>query len=184
MNKHFFKKQSTLSYIEKLRRRNYSIKCRKTISFCYIIERRLLVVLTRLCITRIKQPQELRFLIHNGYISVNNKTIKDPQHLTPHTAIIRILKTIPRVLAKVPKSSLTNNLRWLFLKRARRKGKKPFWRVLGKRKAWYRPKKLPYTWGRSFVTWRRGKKHNFVLKGQKGRRYLRGEPRTRTRPYR
>jgi hypothetical protein len=184
MNKHFFKRRSTLAYIEKLRRRNYSIKCRKTISFCYIIERRLLVVLSRLCITRIKQPQEILFLISNGYISVNNETVKDPLHLTQQNAIIRVLKTIPRALAKVPKASLTNNLRWLFFKRARRKGTKKFWKVLGKRKLWFRPRILFYKPRKVFKKTTPSSRGAWVVLRRPRRSFFRGEPRGKSRRYR
>jgi ribosomal protein S4 len=83
MNKHFFKKKSTLSYVDKLKRRNYAITCRKSIRFFYIIERRLLVVLVRLYITRVVAQQQLRFLIKNGYISVDNEVIKNEYYLVP-----------------------------------------------------------------------------------------------------
>jgi ribosomal protein S4 len=126
MNKHFFKKKSTLSYVHKLKSRNYSITCRKNIRFFYIIERRLLVVLARLYITRIVAQHQLRYLITNGYISVDNEIIKNPYYLAPHKAIIRVLKTIPRALSKVPKLLITNNLRWLYYKRCRKKSRKKY----------------------------------------------------------
>jgi hypothetical protein len=111
MNKHFFKKRSTLSYIERLRRRNYTIKCQKNISFFYIIERRLLVVLSRLYITRIRVSDQIKFLIVNGYISVDNEVIKNPLFLTYHKSLIRVVKTLPRALSRVPKLLIMNNLR-------------------------------------------------------------------------
>jgi ribosomal protein S4 len=111
MNKHFFKKKSTLSFIEKLRRRNYTIKSRKNISFLYIFERRLLVVIGRLYLTRIAAAANLRFLIENGYISVDNELIRNPYYLTPHRAIIRVIKTLPLRMSKVPKRLIMNNLR-------------------------------------------------------------------------
>jgi hypothetical protein len=120
MNKHFFKKTSTLSFIEKLKKRSYTIKCRKNIRFFYIIERQLLVVLGRLCLTRIVAPDNLRFLIKNEYISVDNEIIKNPHYLTQHRAIVRVVKTIPRRLSRVPKSLILNNLRWLYYKRCRK----------------------------------------------------------------
>jgi hypothetical protein len=124
MNKHFFKKKSTLSFIEKLKRRNYTIKSRKNIRFFYIIERRLLVVLARLYVNRIALPDKLRFLIEKGYISVDNETTRNPYHLTPHRAIIRVIKRIPVVLSRMPKRLVISNLRWLYYKRSRKLTKK------------------------------------------------------------
>jgi len=111
MNKHFFKKKSTLSYIKKLKSRTYSIKSRKNLRFFYIIERRLLVVLARLYIVRVVAQDQLRFLIVNGYISIDNEIIKNPYYLIQHKSIIRVVKSIPRILSRVPKVLLTNNLR-------------------------------------------------------------------------
>jgi ribosomal protein S4 len=133
MNKHFFKKRSTLSYVKKLKSHSYLVKCRKNIRFFFIIERRLLVVLARLYITRIVAQDQLKFLILNGYISVDNEIVKNPYYLAPHKAIIRILKTIPRSLSKVPKTLITINLRWLYFKRCR-KLKRKMWRVKGRRR--------------------------------------------------
>jgi hypothetical protein len=144
MNKHFFKKKSTLSFIEKLRRRNYTIKSRKNISFFYMFERRLLVVLGRLYLARITASGNLRFLIENGYISVDNEIVKSPLYLTPHRAIIRVIKTLPRRMSKVPKRFLTNNLKWLYYKRSRRAAKKKPWQIVSRRKAWYHPKTRGY----------------------------------------
>jgi ribosomal protein S4 len=140
MNKHFFKKKSTLSYVDKLKRRSYAITCRKNIRFFYIIERRLLVVLARLYITRVVVQQQLRFLIKSGYISVDNEVIKTPYHLVQHKSIIRILKTIPRAFSKVPKSLVINNLRWLYYKRCRKKSRRKYWQLISKRRPWFRPK--------------------------------------------
>jgi hypothetical protein len=141
MNKHFFKKKSTLSFIEKLRRRNYNIKSRKNISFFYIFERRLLIVLGRLYLTRISGRDKLRFLIENGFISVDNETVKNPLYLTQHRAIIRVIKTLPIRMSKVPKKLIINNLRWLYYKRARKAAKKKPWEIVSPRRAWYRPKR-------------------------------------------
>jgi hypothetical protein len=141
MNKHFFKKKSTLSFIEKLRRRNYNIKSRKNISFFYIFERRLLIVLGRLYLTRISGRDKLRFLIENGYISVDNERVKNPLYLTQHRAIIRVIKTLPIRMSKVPKKLIINNLRWLYYKRSRKAAKKKPWEIVSPRRAWYRPKR-------------------------------------------
>jgi hypothetical protein len=134
MNKHFFKKKSTLSYIDKLQQRNYTVTCRKNIRFFFIIERRLLVVLARMHVTRIVMQGQLLYLIKNGYISIDNQITTNPYFLTPHKSIIRILKTIPRVLSRVPKSLVTNNLRWLYYKRARKRSKKKPWLIVKPRK--------------------------------------------------
>jgi ribosomal protein S4 len=141
MNKHFFKKRSTLSYIEKLQKRNYTVTCRKNMRFFYIIERRLLVVLARLYITRIVLQDQLKFLIVNGYVSVDNEVIKTPYHLVQHKSIIRVLKSIPRTLSRVPKILLRRNLRWSFYKRAIRRRRflranRPF-RQRTKRRDWH-----------------------------------------------
>jgi ribosomal protein S4 len=182
MNKHFFKKKSTLSYIEKLKNRNYAITCRKNIRFFYIIERRLLVVLARLCITRIVAQDQLKFLIQNGYISVDNETIKNPYYLAPHKAIIRVLKTIPRVLSKVPKSLIINNLRWLFYKRCRRQSKKRLWQLISLRRPWFRPKKRNFRVKR-IIRQPKGKNRIVFEKRKQKRPYCFGELKRRTRRY-
>jgi len=120
INKHFFQKQSTLSYIKKLRSGSYAVTCKKNLRFFYIIERRILVVLARMQITRIVLQDQIRFLILSGYVSVDNEVVKTPNYLAPHSSIVRILKTIPRGLSRVPKSLILNNLRWLYNKRSQR----------------------------------------------------------------
>jgi ribosomal protein S4 len=120
MDKGFFKKQSTKSYIEKLKNRNYTIKSRKNVRFFYIIERRLPIVLSRLYLTRIVVQDQLQYLIANGYISVDNEIIKTSNYLVPYKAIIRVLKSIPYAFSKVPKLLITNNLKWLYYKRKKR----------------------------------------------------------------
>jgi hypothetical protein len=202
MNKYFFKKKSTLSYIEKLKNQNYTIKSRKNIRFFYVIERRLLVVLARLCIARITVQDQLRFLIESGYISVDNEIVKTPYYLTPHEAILRVLKTIPRALTRLPKLLIMNNLRWLYYKRIKKKLKKPLWRVVARRRPWFRPKARsfkfkkiilfrpkvrPYqkkkkTIPRKSKLTKRVKKK--VWKINKKRRYFLGELKRRTRRYR
>ena len=119
INKHFFQKQSTLSYIKKLRSGSYTISCKKNLRFFYIIERRILVILGRMNITRIVLQDQIRFLILGGYVSVDNEIVSTPSYLAPHSAIIRILKTIPRGLSRVPKSLILNSLRWFYNKRSR-----------------------------------------------------------------
>ena len=126
MDKRFFKKQSTRSYIEKLKNRNYAIKSRKNIRFFYIIERRLPIVLSRLYLTRIVVQDQLQYLISNGYISVDNEIVKTRTYLVPYKSIIRVLKSIPYAFSKVPKFLITNNLKWLFYKRKKRLTAKKF----------------------------------------------------------
>lgn len=111
LNTHFFKKQGTLSYIEKIKRRNYSIKSRKNARFFYVIERRLLIVVSRLYITRIVVLSHLKFLIENGYVSVDNVVVKNTLFLVPYKGIVRILKTIPHAMSKVPRFLFIGNLR-------------------------------------------------------------------------
>ena len=111
MNKHFFKKRSTLSFIEKLKSTNYAIKSRRNIRFFFLIEGRLLVILARLNIARIVRQVQLNTLIIQGYISVDNEIVKNPLYLVRHQAILRVLKTIPRILSRIPKSLLINNLK-------------------------------------------------------------------------
>jgi ribosomal protein S4 len=135
INKHFFRKKSTLSYVEKLKRRNYSIKCSKNLRFFYIIERRILIVLARMYVTRVVIQPQLRFLIQNGYVSVDNETIQNPSYLVPHRAIIRVLKGIPYAFAKSPKSLVLNNLRWLYYKQQRKNSKKKIWRLVTRLKS-------------------------------------------------
>ena len=183
MNKHFFKKRSTLSYIERLRRRNYTIKSRKSLSFFHIIERRLLVVLARLHITRIRMPDQIKFLIWNGYVTVDNAVIKNPLYLTEHRSLIRIVKTIPRSLSRVPKVLIMNNLRWLFYKRSHRKSNLKPWLVSLKRRSWYRPKKRLFR----FKVWRQVKKKSrrqLVRNLYERRLYFLGEIKRRTQKYR
>jgi ribosomal protein S2 len=131
MNKHFFKKRSTLAFIERLKSANYSIKCRKNIRFFFIIEGRLLVVLARMYIVRIVKQIELRILITQGYISVDNEIVKNPLYLTRHNSILRVLKRIPRIFSKLPKSLLLNNLKWLFYKRNRKKKRRRLTKLAG-----------------------------------------------------
>jgi ribosomal protein S4 len=134
MNKHFFKKKSTLSYVAKLKSRSYLVKCRRNLRFFYIIERRILVVLARLYITRIARQGQLLFLIRGGYVSVDNAVIKNPYHLVQHKCIIRVIKTVPRALARVPKSLIINNLRWLFYRRSRRARRYKHWKLYFRRR--------------------------------------------------
>jgi F-type H+-transporting ATPase subunit c len=141
INKHFFQKQSTLSYIKKLRSGSYTVSCKKNLRFFYIIERRILVILARIHITRIVLQDQIRFLILNGYVSVDNEVVLTPNYLAPHRSIIRILKTIPRGLSKVPKSLLLNNLRWFYNKRAKANKERVFWSLNKKQKPWSWPKK-------------------------------------------
>jgi ribosomal protein S4 len=138
MNKHFFKKKSTLSFIKKLKSSNYSIKSRKNVRFFFIIESKLLVILARLCITRIVRDLQLRILITNGYISVDNEIVKNPLYLTKHGSIIRVLKAIPRFLSRVPKSTLTNSLKWLFYKKRIKARKSPVSKLVSVSRFWKR----------------------------------------------
>jgi hypothetical protein len=141
INKHFFQKQSTLSYIKKLRSGSYTISCKKNLRFFYIIERRILVILGRMHITRIVLQDQVRFLILGGYVSVDNEIVSTPSYLAPHSAIIRILKTIPRGLSKVPKSLILNSLRWFYNKRSRANKEIKFWSLHKKQRPWHWAKK-------------------------------------------
>jgi hypothetical protein len=184
MNKHFFERRSTLSYIAKLRAHNYAANSPKTIRFCYLIERRLIVVLARMYITRIKAKDQLQLLITAGYVSVDNEIIMNPLYLTRAQAILRVVKSIPRVFSRVPKTTVLSNLLWLYRRRLRRylrakKKNKTRFKVRPRPRPWFFSRVRRYPLIKRVIKLQ-GKKVRVVFdKRRQFRRYRSGEPRRR-----
>ena len=90
LKKTFFSKQSTLSFLLKIKNRNYQIKNKKASRFFYLLERRVKLVFRRLWILRITKLITIETLIKSGEILINNNPITNPNFLVPYSSILSL----------------------------------------------------------------------------------------------
>lgn len=90
LKSNFFKKYSTISYLNKLKKINYLVTHNKNLTFFSILENRLKTIIFRARIGTLKKHKQI-ISIKKGLILVNNRTIKNPLYLVPKNSIIRRL---------------------------------------------------------------------------------------------